>query len=515
MGTVELERLKARKEQLLEAGGSERVTRQHEQGKYTARERLERFFDPGSFMEIGAFAVHQSVDFGMDAKEIPYDAVITGFGTVDDRPVYAFAQDYTIMGGSLGKMHAQKILNIMQLALKTGSPIVGLNDSGGARIQEGVDSMSGYGSIFHQNAVSSGVIPQISVIMGPCAGGASYSPALTDFIFMVKGTGKMFLTGPDVIKTVTGEEVTAEALGGAQTHNEVSGVAHFLCDDEQSCLEQVRTLLSYLPSNNMDDPPAGERTADPMRSIAELDTIIPDQSQRSYDMKQVIGAIADGGTFFEVSAGYAKNIITGFIHISGRSVGVVANQPKVMAGCMDINASDKASRFIRICNAYNLPLLNLVDVPGFLPGTGQEYGGVIRHGAKMLYAYSEATVPKVTVILRKAFGGSYLGMCSKELGADMVLAWPTAEIAVMGAQGAASIIFRKEIDGAKDPQKEQQQRIESYREQFLNPYVAAGKNYIDDVIIPSQTRSALIRIFDQLSQKRETLPPKKHGLMPV
>lgn len=513
MGNQENTMLLAKRENLLLAGGLDRIEKQHKQGKLTARERLEILFDPGTFVEIGAFAAHQGRDFGIQSKEIPYDAVITGYGNINQRKVYAFAQDFTIEGGSLGNMHAQKILTIMKAALKTGAPIIGLNDSGGARIQEGVDSMSGYGEIFYHNVLASGVVPQISVIMGPCAGGASYSPALTDFVFMVEGTGKMFLTGPQVIKTVTGEEVTAEKLGGAKTHNEISGVAHFLCTDERSCIQQVIRLLSFLPSNNMEEPPFSEKIP-PLQAIEEFNTLIPAQENQAYDMKQVISLIADNHDFLEVSALYAKNIITGFIRISGRSIGVVANQPNVMAGCMDINTSDKASRFIRICDAYHIPILSLVDVPGFLPGVDQELGGVIRHGAKMLYAFSEATVPKITLILRKAFGGSYLGMCSKELGADFVLAWPTAQIAVMGAQGAANIIFRKDIESAEDPELERKNRIEEYKQTFLNPYVAAGKNYIDDIILPSETKIKLSLAFDTMATKREIHPAKKHGIIP-
>lgn len=506
--------LTERLSKLQEAGGKTRIERQHAAGKRTARERIGLFFDEGTFQEIGAFAHHQSTDFNMAETTIPYDGVVTGYGKVDGRPVYAFAQDFTVAGGSLGKMHAQKILKIMQMAMKTGAPVVGLNDSGGARIQEGIDSMSGYGTIFHANTRASGVIPQISVIMGPCAGGASYSPALTDFIFMVDRTGMMFLTGPDVIKTVTGEEVTAQALGGAVTHTSISGVAHFICRDDEECLSQVARLLSFLPSNNQEMPPVYD-SGDTHRLCEQLDSIIPEQDKKSYDMKSVIRILADSGDFMEVSEGYARNIITGFIRIAGRSVGVVANQPSVAAGCMDIDASDKASRFIRICDAYHIPLLSLVDVPGFLPGTGQEYGGVIRHGAKMLYAFSEATVPKVTVILRKAFGGSYLAMCSKELGADQVFAWPTAQIAVMGAQGAARIIFKKEIEGAADPAAMQREKEQEYRDNLLNPYAAAARFYVDDVIIPSTTRDRLIAAFENLSTKVEEAPRRKHGLMPV
>jgi methylmalonyl-CoA decarboxylase subunit alpha len=515
MNQKQLEQLRKKKQALGLAGGEIAIGNQHQKGKMTARERLDYLFDAGTFVELGAFASHACTDFGMEAIEVPYDAVVTGFGKIRGRKVCAFAQDFTIQGGSLGKMHAKKILTIMDFALKTGSPIIGLNDSGGARIQEGVDSMSGYGEIFRQNTRCSGVIPQISAIMGPCAGGASYSPALTDFVLMVDSTSQMFLTGPKVIKAVTGEVVTSEDLGGAISHNSKSGVAHLHFKDDRECLDNIKELLSYLPQNYNERPPTiFPADTDTLRPI--LDGILPEKSNIPYDMKRIIGELADDGRFFEISPLFAQNLITGFARIQGMVVGVIASQPKILAGCLDINASDKGSRFIRICDAYNIPLLNIVDVPGFLPSVAQEWGGVIRHGAKMLYAYSEATVAKITLIVRKAYGGAYLGMCSKDLGADIVLAWPSAEIAVMGPEGAANIIFRKEIEASGNQKDETlRQRIEDYRETFMNPYVAASKNYVDDVILPSETKSILIRCLESLKYKTTEKPHKKHGLMPV
>jgi len=510
-----LEDLRKKSQQIELGGGEKAIQKQHERGKYTARERLAMLFDEGSFVELDKFVKHRCVNFGMDKVEAPGEGVVTGYGTIDGRLVYAFAQDFTVVGGSLGEMHAQKICKVLDLALKMGAPCIGLNDSGGARIQEAVDALSGYGQIFYRNTIASGVIPQISVIMGPCAGGAVYSPALTDFIFMVKNTSQMFITGPQVIKSVTGEEVTAEQLGGAITHNSTSGVAHFAADNEEECITQIRTLLSYIPNNNLEEPPVFDTGDDPERQDESLNDIIPDNPNAAYDMKDVITKIADNGEMFEVQPLYAQNIITAFIRLNGRSIGVIANQPKFMAGCLDINASDKAARFIRFCDAFNIPLLNLVDVPGFLPGTNQEYGGIIRHGAKMLYAYSEATVPKVTVVTRKAYGGSYLAMCSRDLGADQVIAWPTAEIAVMGAAGAANIIFRKEIEAAKDKQAKRDEVIKAYEERFATPYVAAERGFVDMVIEPATTRPVLINAFEMLSTKRETRPAKKHGNIPL
>ena len=510
-----LEDLRKKSQQIELGGGEKAIQKQHERGKYTARERLAMLFDEGSFVELDKFVKHRCVNFGMDKVEAPGEGVVTGYGTIDGRLVYAFAQDFTVVGGSLGEMHAQKICKVLDLALKMGAPCIGLNDSGGARIQEAVDALSGYGQIFYRNTIASGVIPQISVIMGPCAGGAVYSPALTDFIFMVKNTSQMFITGPQVIKSVTGEEVTAEQLGGAITHNSTSGVAHFAAENEEECIAQIRALLSYIPNNNLEEPPVFDTGDDPERQDESLNDIIPDNPNAAYDMKDVITKIADNGEMFEVQPLYAQNIITAFIRLNGRSIGVIANQPKLMAGCLDINASDKASRFIRFCDAFNIPLLNLVDVPGFLPGTNQEYGGIIRHGAKMLYAYSEATVPKVTVVTRKAYGGSYLAMCSRDLGADQVIAWPTAEIAVMGAAGAANIIFRKEIEAAKDKQAKRDEVIKAYEERFATPYVAAERGFVDMVIEPATTRPVLINAFEMLSTKRETRPAKKHGNIPL
>jgi methylmalonyl-CoA decarboxylase subunit alpha len=510
-----LEDLRTRKEKILAGGGEKRIAAQHGKGKLTARERINLLFDEGTFVEMDAFMKHRCVNFGMESVDSPGEGVITGYGQVDGRLVYAYAQDFTVVGGSLGEMHAKKICKVQDMALTMGAPIVGLNDSGGARIQEGVDALSGYGSIFFRNTIASGVIPQITAIMGPCAGGAVYSPAITDFVFMVDKTSQMFITGPQVIKTVTGEDVTAEALGGAMTHNRTSGVAHFKSDNDEICLQEIRRILSFLPSNNMETAPVFESANDINRIIPELDEIVPDSPNKPYDMKRIIAAIADQGDFMEVQQYYAPNMITGYIRINGQSVGVVANQPKVLAGCLDINASDKAGRFIRTCDCFNIPLLNLVDVPGFLPGTSQEYGGIIRHGAKMLYAYSEATVPKITLIVRKAYGGAYIGMCSKELGADVVLAWPSAEIAVMGPEGAANIIFRKEIGDSDNPQETRAELIEGYKREFATPYKAAERGYVDDVIEPSATRPRVIDALNMLASKRETRPPKKHGNLPV
>ncbi|MEL7647758.1 MAG: carboxyl transferase domain-containing protein [Sedimentibacter sp.] len=496
-------------------GGQKAIDKQHESGKLTARERIMLLLDEGSFVEIDAFVEHRCVSFGMEKKKYPGEGVVSGYGTIDGRLVYIYAQDFTVIGGSLGEMHAAKIVKAQQMALKVGAPIIGINDSGGARIQEGVDALSGYGKIFFNNTIASGVIPQISVIMGPCAGGAVYSPAITDFIFMVKNTSKMFITGPNVIETVTGEKVSAENLGGAMTHNSISGVAHFVDESEEQCISNLKRLLSFLPQNNLETTPALICEDDLNRVDESLNTIVPENPNKAYDMKEVVYSLSDNGEFMEYQPYYAMNVVTGFMRLNGRSVGVIASQPKVLAGCLDINASDKAARFIRTCDAFNIPLLTIMDVPGFLPGTHQEYGGIIRHGAKMLYAYSEATVPKVTVITRKAYGGSYIAMCNKELGADMVLAWPTAEIAVMGPEGAANIIFKNEIAEAEDQGAKRGEKIQEYRNTVANPFTAAARGYVDQVIEPSQTRKRIISAFDMLSGKREQRPVKKHGNIPL
>ncbi|MDO8491831.1 MAG: carboxyl transferase domain-containing protein [Dehalococcoidia bacterium] len=508
----ELRRREARERAL---GGAKAVQKQHESGKLTARERLDLLFDPGTFQELDVFAHHRATAFGMQDTFVPGEGVVTGHGLVNGRPVCAYSQDFTSMGGSLGEMHAKKIIKVMELAMRTGNPIVGLNDSGGARIQEGVDALSGYGSIFFRNACSSGVIPQISAIMGPTAGGAVYSPAMTDWIFMVKKTSYMFITGPNVIKTVTGEEIDAEALGGAMVHSTKSGVAHFASDSDAACIAGIKDLLSYLPSNNMEDPPIVPTSDDPKRADPALDSIIPDDPRKAYDMRQVITAIVDDGKILEPHYYYAQNIIVCFARMNGRTVGIVANQPRYLAGCLDVNASDKATRFIRFCDAFNIPLITIADVPGYLPGSAQEWAGIIRHGAKLLWCYSEATVPKITVIARKNYGGSYIAMCGREVGTDYVLAWPTAEIAVMGAEGAVGIIHRKEIQEASDPKAKQQEKLEEYRNLFYNPYVAASRGIVDAVIAPSETRSRVIAALGLLSTKRETRPAKKHGNIPV
>jgi methylmalonyl-CoA decarboxylase alpha subunit len=504
-----------RKQKIQEGGGLDKIESQHKKGKLFARERINTLLDEGSFVEVDAFVKHRCSNFNMANVEAPAEGVVTGYGTIDGRLVFVYAQDFTVVGGSLGEMHAKKICKVLDMAVKMGAPVVCINDSGGARIQEGVDALSGYGQIFFRNTRASGVIPQISVIMGPCAGGAVYSPALTDFVFMVDKSSQMFITGPQVIKAVTGETVSAEELGGAKTHNTVSGVAHFMAADEKECFVQIRKLLSYLPSNNMENPPEVIAKDDLNRIIPELDDIIPDNPNKPYDMKDIITRIVDDGDFFEVQPLYATNIITGYARINGRPIGIIANQPKVLAGCLDINASDKAGRFIRTCDAFNVPILNIVDVPGFLPGTNQEYGGIIRHGAKMLYAYSEATVPKVTLIVRKAYGGAYLAMCSKDLGADTVYAWPAAEIAVMGPSGAANIIFRKEIEAAANWEAEREAKIKEYRDEFATPYIAAERGYVDDVIVPSESRQRLAAAFEMLQSKRDSALPKKHGNLPV
>jgi acetyl-CoA carboxylase carboxyltransferase component len=496
-------------------GGAKQVEKQHESGKLTARERLGLLFDPGSFCELDMFVRHRCADFGMRDTVIAGEGIVTGYGTVNGRPVCAYSQDFTSRGGTLGEMHAKKIWKAMDLAIRLGVPLVGFNDSGGARIQEGVDALSGYGGIFFRNACASGVIPQISAIMGPTAGGAVYSPAMTDWIFMVEKTSYMFITGPEVIKTVSGEEIDFENLGGAMVHNTKSGVAHFACQNDQHAIERIKELLSYLPLNNMEDPPLLDPTDDPNRTEPNLDSIVPDSERQSYDMKDVIASIVDDGVFMEPHQYYAENMVICFARMNGRVVGIIANQPLFLAGSLDVNASDKATRFIRFCDAFNIPLLTLVDVPGYLPGTDQEWTGIIRHGAKLLWCYSEATVPKVTMITRKAYGGSYLAMCAKELGADMVFAWPTAEIAVMGAEGAAKIIHRKEISEAEDKKAKLNEKITEYRDLFYNPYIAASRGLVDEVIIPSESRPKIIAALEMLATKRETRPAKKHGNIPV
>ncbi|MFO7712154.1 MAG: carboxyl transferase domain-containing protein [Dehalococcoidia bacterium] len=496
-------------------GGPERVEKQHDSGKLTARERIDLLFDAGSFHELDLFVRHRADAFGMDKVQVPAEGVVTGYGTVDGRPVCAYSQDFTSMGGSLGEMHARKICKVTDLAMKCGIPVVGLNDSGGARIQEGVDALSGYGQIFFRNSAASGVIPQISAIMGPTAGGAVYSPAMTDWIFMTKGTSYMHITGPAVIKQVTGEEITSEELGGAMSHATKSGVCHFPCDSDAQSIELIRKLLGYLPSNNMEDPPPAVTSDNPNRIDPALDSIIPEEPGQAYDVRTVIQSIVDNGEIVEPHHHYAKNAIVCFARFDGRTVGIIANQPMHLAGCLDVNASDKITRFIRFCDAFNVPLLTIADVPGYLPGADQEWSGIIRHGAKVLWCYSEATVPKITLIIRKDYGGSYLAMCSKDLGADFVFAWPTAEIAVMGAEGATPVIFRREIEAAPDPVEKQKEKIQEYRELLYNPYIAASRGYVDEIILPRDSRPKIINAFRLLSTKRETRPPKKHGNIPV
>jgi propionyl-CoA/long-chain acyl-CoA carboxylase carboxyl transferase subunit len=542
--------LQRRRDEAIHAGSERAVERQHAKGKMTARERIERLLDPGSFTELDELARHRATDFGMSANRPYGDGVVTGFGTIDGRPVCVFSQDFTVFGGSLGEVYGEKIVKVMDHAMKVGCPIIGINDGGGARIQEGVVALGLFAEIFRRNVLASGVIPQISLIMGPCAGGAVYSPAITDFTLMVEGISHMFITGPDVIKTVTGEEVSFEELGGAQAHNVKSGVAQFQAKDEDECFDFARDLLSYLPSNNLDDPPvynggpdewggaagsglaergaagsglaergaAGSELSDVLAvtdADAELDTAIPDSANQPYDMHNVIEHVLDGGEFLEVHAGFAHNIIVGFGRADGHAVGVVANQPMHLAGCLDIDASEKAARFVRTCDAFSIPVLTFVDVPGFLPGTGQEWGGIIRRGAKLIYAYAEATVPKVTVITRKAYGGAYDVMGSKHLGGDVNLAWPTAHIAVMGAQGAVNILYRRELAGAEDPDALRAQLVTEYEDTLANPYIAAERGYVDAVIRPAETRSQVIRALRALRTKRQTLPPKKHGNIPL
>jgi acetyl-CoA carboxylase carboxyltransferase component len=510
-----LEDLLRRREESLAGGGPDAVARQHDRGKLTARERLNLLLDGGSFVETDAFAVHRAGGFDRDDERFLGDGVVTGHGTIDGRPVCVFSQDFTVFGGSLGEVFAEKIVKVMDLAVRMGVPLVGLNDSGGARIQEGVVSLGGYADIFLRNVRASGVIPQISAILGPCAGGAVYSPAMTDFVFMVRDTSHMFVTGPNVIRTVTGEEVTMEELGGAMTHASRSGVAHFAAADEQTAIEEIAQLLSFLPSNNLEEPPRTEPTDDPDRACTVLDTFMPDGSNVPYDVRDVIGEVVDDGEMLEVAASFAQNIVVGFARIDGRPVGIVANQPQHLAGVLDIDSASKAARFVRTCDAFNVPIVTFVDVPGFLPGTSQEFDGIIRHGAKLLYAYAEASVPKLTVILRKAYGGAYDVMGSKHIGADLNLAWPTAEIAVMGARGAVSILHRRELAESDDPAAMSAEFEERYAKEFANPWRAAERGYLDAVILPSETRQQLVRGLRFTASKREATPARKHGNIPL
>jgi propionyl-CoA carboxylase beta chain len=507
--------LRALLEKAKEGGGTSKIEKQHQQGKLTARERIDLLLDPGTFLELDALRTHRCLDFGMADKRIPGDGVVTGYGNVDGRQVFVFAQDFTVFGGSLSEAYAEKICKVMDLAMRVGAPIIGLNDSGGARIQEGVVSLAGYADIFLRNTLASGVIPQISAILGPCAGGAVYSPAITDFIVMTKETSFMFVTGPDVIKAVTHEEITKAELGGAVTHNRKSGVAHFAADDEPSAMNTIRELLSFLPQNNAEDPPRIATDDDPNRRDAGLDSMVPPNPEKPYDMRDVIRATVDDKYFFEVQRDFAENIVVGFARLNGRSVGIVANNPVVLAGVLDINASTKAARFVRFCDCFNVPLITFVDVPGFLPGKDQEHGGIIRHGAKLLFAYAEATVPKITVITRKAYGGAYDVMASKHIRADLNYAFPTAEIAVMGPDGAVNIIFRDEIANAADPKKRKAELVADYRAKFANPFKAAELGYIDEVVYPRDLRPKLIRGLEMLKNKRQTNPPKKHGNIPL
>ena len=510
-----IEHLRQLREQAKLGGGQRRIDAQHAKGKLTARERLELLMDPGSFRELDMFVTHRTVGFGIEEKKFLGDSVVTGWGTIEGRLVYVFSQDFTVFGGSLGEVHAEKVCKIMDLAVKNGAPVIGLNDSGGARIQEGVVSLGAYAYIFLRNVLASGVVPQISAVMGPCAGGAVYSPAMTDFILMVKGTSFMHITGPGVIKAVTREEVTSEELGGAMVHNTKSGVAHFAAEDEEDCIFLVKKLLSFIPQNNMEDPPFVP-TNDPSDRMDEaLDAIVPDSPTRAYDMKDVIRRVVDNGDFFEVHEHWAQNIVVGFARLGGFSVGIVGQQPAVMAGVLDIDSSTKGARFVRFCDCFNIPIITFEDVPGFLPGVAQEHGGIIRNGAKLLYAYCEATVPKITIITRKAYGGAYDVMSSKHIRGDISYAWPTAEIAVMGPDGAVNIIFRREIAAAEDPEAERARLVEEYRDQFANPYVAAARGYIDDVIEPRETRPRLIEALKMLQNKRDSNPPKKHGNIPL
>jgi propionyl-CoA carboxylase beta chain len=510
-----LAHLRELKDEVLHAGSEAAVSKQHERGKYTARERIEKLLDPGSFQELDAFVRHRTTDFEMERNRPYGDAVVTGHGTIDGRRVCVFSQDFTVFGGSLGEVMAEKMCKIMDLAVKIGCPVIGINDSGGARIQEGVVSLGAYGDVFWRNVQCSGVIPQISLIMGPCAGGAVYSPAITDFVFMVKETSHMFITGPEVIKTVTGEEVGFEELGGALSHNTKSGVAHFASDNEDACLQDARYLLSFLPQNNLETPPLIAPTDDPLRMDPELDAVVPDSPNKPYDMRDVIHHVVDDGEFYEVHEHFARNIVCGFARLDGIAIGVVGNQPAQLAGVLDISSSEKAARFIRTCDAFNIAILTFCDVPGFLPGTTQEWGGIIRHGAKLLYAYAEATVPKITVITRKAYGGAYDVMGSKHLAADMNFAWPTAEVAVMGPEGAVNIIYRRDIGSSPTPDERRQKLIEDYKAHFATPYIAAERGYIDDVIVPHETRPKVIAALQTLQTKRQPGPRRKHGNIPL
>jgi len=509
-----IKELRERSQLIEQGGGKEKIEKQHKSGKLTARERLELLLDKGSFVELNKFVKHRCTFFGLDKMDLPADGVITGIGTIDGRQVAVFAQDFTVQGGSLGEMHAKKIMFLQDMAMNLGIPIVGINDSGGARIQEGVDSLFGYGGIFYRNTLSSGVIPQITVIAGPCAGGAVYSPAITDFVIMVDKIARMFITGPNVIKAVTGEEVTQEELGGAMAHNKISGVAHFMAQNDKAALQLVRRLLSYLPQNNMEEPP--EIAGDYELSVSnDINDLVPVDPKKAYDVRDVIKRVVDENSFLEVHEYFAPNMVIGFARITGKVVGIVANQPRIYAGAIDIDASDKAARFVRFLDAFNIPIVTFVDTPGFLPGVAQEHGGIIRHGAKLLYAYSEATVPKITIILRKAYGGAYICMGSQHLGADMVAAWPTAEIAVMGPEGAVNIVFRKEIEKADNPEELRQERIEEYKEKFANPYMAAQRGYVNDVIEPVSTRAWLAKALELTQTKVESRPTKKHGNIPL
>ena len=507
--------LRKRKEKIEEGGGKDKIEERHKKGKLTARERILQLLDEDTFCEIDAFIEHRCSDFGMEKNKIAGEGVVTGYGKINGRQVCVYAQDFTVIGGSLGQMHAAKICKVQDMAIKLGCPCIGINDSGGARIQEGIDALRGYGDIFYRNVQASGVIPQICVIMGPCAGGAVYSPALMDFILMTDKTANMFITGPQVVKAVTGEQVSAEELGGAFVHSKTSGVASLMFPDEVSTLEGVKKLLSYIPQNNLEDAPLENTEDDPNRTDEELSDILPDSPNKPYDVKEIIKRVVDNGEFFELQPLFATNIVICFARLDGKSVGIIANQPNSMAGVLDINAADKAARFIRFCDSFNIPLVTLVDTAGYLPGVGQEHNGVIRHGAKLLYAYSEATAPKITLIIRKSYGGAYIAMCSKHLGADMVYAWPSAEIAVMGPDGAANIIFKKDIDKAEDPKKVRAEKIEEYKKEFANPYRAAVRGYVDDVIEPEYTRSYLINALHLLASKRETRLPRKHGNIPL
>ena len=515
MDTEPIKRLRQLREQSLLLGGKERIERQHKAGKLTARERLSKLLDEDSFSEMDAFVTHRIHDFGLEKRKIPGDGVVTGYGTIEGRQCFVFSQDFTTFGGTLSLAHADKIIKILDLAAEVGVPVIGLNDSGGARIQEGVGSLGGYAEIFLRNVMMSGVVPQISAVMGPCAGGAVYSPVMTDFIFMVRGTSYMFITGPDVVRAVTHEDVTFDQLGGADIHAEKSGIAHFVADDDESCVLQVRKLFTYLPLNNMEDPPRFEPTDDPDRKSEELNHIIPENPDKPYDMKKVIEKVVDNSEFLEAHEHFAQNIIVGFARLDGRCVGIVAQQPAVLAGVLDIDSSIKGARFVRFCDSFNIPILTFEDVPGFLPGTAQEHGGIIRHGAKLLYAYCEATVPKITVITRKSYGGAYCVLSSKQVRGDINFAWPSAEIAVMGPDGAVNIIYRKELKEAKDPKKLKEKLVREYRERFANPYYAAALGYIDEVIEPAETRRKLVKALKMLENKRQKNPPKKHGSIPL